>query len=110
MASEIAAKTEFLTVAHITLGNGNIIPISQLQSAYEGILSANNFDDKIITWKALKQLLQNEIANIEFHRPKWVNKPERVSVKVHMQPFQILQFYIIQTMRKAMPRFILGKN
>ena len=81
MASKIAAKIEFLTVADITLGNGNIIPISQLQSAYEGILSANNVDDKIITRKALKQLLQNEIANIEFHRPKRVNEPERVSVK-----------------------------
>ena len=81
MASEIAAKVEFLTVADITLGNGNIIPISQLQSAYKGILSANNVDDKIITRKALKQLLQNEITNIEFQRPKRVNEPERVSVK-----------------------------
>ena len=31
--------------------------------------------------RALKQLLQNEIADIEFHRPKRVNESERVSIK-----------------------------
>ena len=30
--------------------------------------------------------------------------------KVHMQAFQILQFSIIQTMKKAMLRFIQRKN
>ena len=31
-------------------------------------------------------------------------------IKVHMQAFQILQFSIIQTMKKAMLRFIQRKN
>lgn len=81
LASELAAKIEFLALTDITLSGGQIVSISQLQAAYEGILDANNVANQAINRKALKHLLQNEIADIEFHRPKRVNEPERVSVK-----------------------------
>ena len=60
---------------------GKIVPISQLQAAYKEILDANNVANETMDRKALKQLLQNEIADIEFHRPKRVNESERVSAK-----------------------------
>lgn len=81
MASQIAAKIEFLTLTDITLSDGKIVPISQLQAAYKEILNANNVANETMNRKALKQLLQNEIADIEFHRPKRVNESERVSAK-----------------------------
>ncbi|EDO31466.1 predicted protein [Nematostella vectensis] len=82
MAGQIAAKVEFLTVTDISLSGGNIIPISQLQAAYKEILHANNVPDSNVHRKSLKQLLKDEIPDVDFHRPKRVNEPERVSVKI----------------------------
>ena len=81
MANEIAAKIEFLTLTEITLSDGKIVPISQLQVAYKEILNANNVANETMNRKALKELLQNEIADIEFHRPKRVNESDRVRAK-----------------------------
>ena len=75
------AKIEFLTLTDITLRDGKIVPISQLQDAYKEILNANNIANETMNRRALKQLLQNEIADIEFHRAKRVNELERVSIK-----------------------------
>ena len=60
---------------------GKIVPISQLQAAYKEIINAKNIANESMNRKALKQLLQNEIADIEFYRPKRVNESETVSVK-----------------------------
>ena len=70
MASEIAAKIEFLTLTEITSSDVKIVPISQLQAAYKEILNANNVANETMNRKALKQLIKNGIADIEFHRPK----------------------------------------
>ena len=75
------AKIEFVTLTDITLRDAEIVPISQLQDAYKEILNANNIANETMNRRALKQLLQNEIADIEFHRPKRVNELERVSIK-----------------------------
>ena len=80
-ASEIAAKIEFLTMTEIALHNGKIATISELQSTFESILEENNVPDASCKRKVLKQLLQMEIPDIEFHKPKRVNESERVSVK-----------------------------
>ena len=81
LTSEIAAKIEFITMTEITLREGKIVTMTELQSAYEDILEANNVTHPAVTRKQLKLLLQNEIQGIEFHKPKRVNKPERVSIK-----------------------------
>ena len=52
-----------------------------LQSAFESILEENNVPDASCKRKVLKQLLQKEIPDIEFHKPKRVNESERVSAK-----------------------------
>ena len=80
-ASEIAAKIEFLTMTDIALHNGKIATMSELQSAFESILEENNVPDASCKRKVLKQLLQKEIPDIEFHKPKRVNESERVSAK-----------------------------
>ena len=80
-ASEIAAKIEFLTMTEIALHNGKIATMSELQSAFESILEENKVPDASCKRKVLKQLLQKEIPDIEFHKPKCVNKSERVSGK-----------------------------
>ena len=80
---EIAAKIEFLAMTELTLRNGEIIYISDLQSAYELVREENNVDSTSVQKKALKQLLLNELSpyGIEFHRPKHANEPELVSLK-----------------------------
>ncbi|XP_048583519.1 uncharacterized protein LOC5522137 [Nematostella vectensis] len=51
-------------------------------AAYKGILHANNVPDSNVHRKSLKQLLKDKIPDVDFHRPKRVNEPERVSVKI----------------------------
>lgn len=80
-ASKAAGKIEFLTVVENTLRNGKILTMSKLQEEFEDILQANNVENPTSTGKVLKQLIQNKIPDVEFHRPKRVNESERVSVK-----------------------------
>ena len=82
LASEIAAKIEFLTMTEITLREGKIASMSELEAAFESILEGNNVDNPTVSRKSLKQLLLSEIPGIEFHRPKRVNESERVSIKI----------------------------
>ena len=63
------------------LRDGKITNMSELQTSFEAILDANNVADSKCHRKTLKQLLQTEIADIEFHRPRRVNESERVSGK-----------------------------
>lgn len=81
LASVIAAEIEFLTMTEMTLREGKIATMSELQAAFESILEANNVGNPTSNQKGLKQLLQNEIPDIEFHRAKRVNESERVSIK-----------------------------
>ena len=74
LASEIAAKIEFLTMTEITLREGKIASMSELEAAFESILEGNNVDNPTVSRKSLKQLLLSEIPGIEFHRPKRVNE------------------------------------
>ncbi|XP_068707623.1 uncharacterized protein [Montipora foliosa] len=78
-ASEIAAKIEFLTMTETVLHNGKIATMSELQSAFESILEENNVPHASCKRKVLKQLLQKEIPDMEFHKPKRVNESERIA-------------------------------
>ena len=68
-------------MTEIALHNGKIPTMSESQSAFESILEENNVPDASCKRKVLKQLLQKEIPDIEFHKPKRVNESERVSAK-----------------------------
>ena len=81
MAAEVAAKIEFLTTIEIALKNGNVLKMSELQAAYDSILKENGVDNKTCNHKVLKQLIQSEIDEVEFHKSKRVNESERVTVK-----------------------------
>lgn len=81
LASETAAKIEFLTMTEMILRDGKIATMAELQASFESILEANNVADSTYNRKALKQLLQTEIPGIDFHRAKRVNESERVSIK-----------------------------
>ena len=78
---QIAAKIEFLSMTQMELADGKIISMSDLQTAFENILDANNVSDAACSRKALKQLLLSEIPEIEFHKAKRVNESDRVSMK-----------------------------
>ena len=80
-ASEVAAKTEFVTMAEMALKSGKIMNMSQLQAAYDIISQENNVKAKTCSRKAIKKLIQAEIEDVEFHKPKRVNESERVSIK-----------------------------
>ena len=81
VADEVAAEVEFLSLVEGTLLDGNVVSMSVLQEAYIAILSANNVVNPKCSRKKLKQLMQTEIPNIEFHKPKRVNEAERISIK-----------------------------
>ena len=55
--------------------------MSQLQAEYETISQENNVKAKTCSRKAIMKLVQAEIENVEFHKPKHVNETERVSIK-----------------------------
>lgn len=64
-----------------TLRTGTILTMSEVQEGFESTLEANNVQDPTCTRKVLKQLIQSEIPDVEFHRPKRVNESERISIK-----------------------------
>ena len=80
-AAEIAAKLEFLTTTEETLRNGNVLVMSELQSAYNSILQENGVENKAINRKTLKDLPISEIDDVEFHKPKRLNESERGTVQ-----------------------------
>ena len=81
-ADEVAAEVEFLNLVEHSLLDGNIISMSKLQEAYISILSANNVVNPDCSRKKLKQLLQAEIPDLEFHKPKRVNEAEHVTCTI----------------------------
>lgn len=80
-ATKAAAQIEFISLTLSMLKSGKIVTMSNLQNLYEAILDANNSENPTITRKTLKGLLQHEIPDIEFHKPKRINESERVTVK-----------------------------
>ena len=81
IAAEIAAKIEFLTTTEIALKSGKVLIMSELQAAYDSILKENGVDNKTCSRKVLKQLIQSEMEEDEFHKSKRVNESERVTIK-----------------------------
>ena len=81
LAGEIAAKIEFLTSTEIMLRNGNVLHMSELDTAFNSIAKENGVADKMCSRKVIKQLLQDEIPGIELHKPKRVNESEMVTIK-----------------------------
>lgn len=59
----------------------NHVRVTSCIRVYSSILEAYNVADPTCNRKALKQLLQIEIPDIEFHRAAQVNESERVSIK-----------------------------
>ena len=55
--------------------------MSELQAAYDSVLKENGVDNKNCSRKMLKQLIQSEIEEVEFHKSKRVNESERVTIK-----------------------------
>ena len=53
----------------------------ELDTAFNSIAKENGVADKTCNSKVVKQLLQDEIPGVEFHKPKRVNKSEVVTIK-----------------------------
>ena len=77
MAGEIAAKIEFLTTTEIMLRNGNVLHLSELDTAFNSIAKENGLAEKTSSRRVVKQLLQDEIPG----KPKRVNESEMVTIK-----------------------------
>jgi len=75
------AEIDFLSLVENELLTGQIVSISVLQDTYANILSANNVKIPPCSRKKLKQIIQREIPQVEFHKPKRRCEPERVSIK-----------------------------
>ena len=61
----------------------------QLQGAYDTILQENNVKAKTCSRQAIKKLIQSEIEDVEFHKPKRVNESERVRIKESRDAIQL---------------------
>lgn len=72
-----------MAITDVSLRGGQILTMAELlQSTYEEILKANEVSKgAVCNRKTVKALLQSEIPDVEFHRPKRANEPDRVSVK-----------------------------
>ena len=81
IAAEIAAKMEFLIATEVALRNGEILKMSDLQSAYQSILEENGVESMTCNRKELKELVKTEIDEVQFHRPEKVNESDRVTIK-----------------------------
>ena len=81
IAAEIAAKIEFLTATEVALRNGEILKMSDLQSAYQSILEQNGVESMTCNRKVLKELIKTETDEVQFHRPERVNESDRVTIK-----------------------------
>ena len=81
IAAEIAAKIEFLTATEVALRNGEILKMSDLQSAYQSVLEENGVESMTCNRKVLKELIKTEIDEVQFHRPERVNESDRVTIK-----------------------------
>ena len=81
LVCEAAARIEFLAMTESALREGKILSMSDLQSMFDEVLKANDVYKATCSRKALKLLLQSEIPDIEFHKPKRVNEAERVTIK-----------------------------
>ena len=68
-------------MAEVALKSVKIMNMSQLQAAYATISQESNLKAKTCSCKAIKKIIQSEIEDVEFHKPKRVNESERVSIK-----------------------------
>lgn len=55
--------------------------MADLEALYIDVLRKNDVAIPSCCRKMLKQLISNKIPDVEFHSPKRVNEPERVTVK-----------------------------
>ena len=55
--------------------------MSELHTSYDCILKDNGLADQSFSRKTLRQMIQNEIPGIEFHKPKKANESDRVTIK-----------------------------
>ena len=77
----LATEIEFLSLLEGWLTDGNIITMVSLQSTYMNIASENGCEYPDISRKKLKDLIMEEIPNVEFCKPRKANESERVVLK-----------------------------
>ena len=78
--SETAAKLEFFNLTQAALDSEEILNMAQLEQAFDSISNENN-SPKTLSRRSVKELIQNEIKGVEFHKPTRANELERISVK-----------------------------
>ena len=78
---ELAANIEFISLLKEDLHDGLILNMNDLHIAYTNIGSKNGVAQPECSRKNLKDLIINEIPDVEFHKSKKRNEPELVSVK-----------------------------
>ena len=66
--------------------------MAELEAMYMRFLRENDVADPSCSRKALKQLISSEISEVEFHRSKRMNEPERVTSKeIRHEPIILLE-------------------
>ena len=76
--SMIATEIEFINILEGWLEDGNAISMASLEKTYLNIAHENGTEHQTVCREKLKQLLIDEIANVEFSKPNRANESEHV--------------------------------
>ena len=68
-------------MTEMALKSVKIMNMSRLQAAYDTISQENNVKAKTCSRNAIKKLIQVEVEDVDFHKPKRANESGRVSIK-----------------------------
>ena len=63
---EVAARLEFIDITERALNEGKTLKMAELESLYKSVLQENDVQNPRCSWKSLKRLITNEIANVDF--------------------------------------------
>ena len=67
-------------MAEVALKSVKIMNMSQLQAAYDTISQESNLKANTCSRKTIKKIIQSQIEDVEFHKPKRVNESGMVSI------------------------------
>jgi hypothetical protein len=79
--AETAGRIEFLHITEKALREGKPLNMADLETLYINVLLENDVLNPSCSRKTLKQLISSHVPDVEFHRPKRLNEPERLTVK-----------------------------
>ena len=81
LGSAKIATEELLDLKKKILKDGQVLTMAEVETTYVSILKSNNATNPLCSRKTLKRLISSQIHEVEFHKSKRLNEPERLTIK-----------------------------